>query len=38
MSPADRKVVHDTVVSIDGVSSSSQGEEPNRFVVISPAG
>ena len=38
MSPADRKVVHDTVVSIDGVSSSSQGEEPHRFVVISPAG
>ena len=38
MSPADRKVVHDTVVSIDGVSSSSQGEEPYRFVVISPAG
>jgi spoIIIJ-associated protein len=38
MSPADRKVVHDTVVSIDGVSSSSQGEEPRRFVVIFPAG
>ncbi len=37
MSPADRKVVHDTVVTIDGVTSSSQGEEPNRFVVISPA-
>lgn len=38
MSPADRKVVHDTVVEIDGVVSSSQGEEPNRFVVIAPAG
>lgn len=37
MSPADRKVVHDTVVSIDGVESSSRGEEPNRFVVVSPA-
>ncbi|MGH8989860.1 MAG: protein jag [Acidimicrobiales bacterium] len=37
MSPADRKVVHDTVVTIEGVVSSSQGEEPHRFVVISPA-
>ncbi len=37
MSAADRKVVHDTVVAIDGVTSSSQGEEPRRFVVISPA-
>lgn len=36
MSPADRKVVHDTVVGIEGVTSSSNGEEPNRFVVISP--
>jgi spoIIIJ-associated protein len=38
MSPADRKVVHDTVVEIEGVSSSSQGEEPHRFVVIAPGG
>jgi spoIIIJ-associated protein len=37
MSAADRKVVHDTVVTIEGVVSSSQGEEPRRFVVISPA-
>ncbi len=36
MSAADRKVVHDAVVGIDGVVSSSQGEEPHRFVVISP--
>jgi spoIIIJ-associated protein len=38
MSAADRKVVHDTVVGIEGVASSSQGEEPHRFVVVSPAG
>lgn len=38
MSAADRKVVHDTVVTIDGVTSSSRGEEPSRFVVVSPAG
>ena len=37
MSPADRKTVHDTANTIDGVSTSSQGEEPNRRVVIRPA-
>lgn len=36
MSAADRKVVHDAVVGIDGVTSSSEGEEPRRYVVISP--
>ncbi len=37
MSAADRKVVHDAIAEIDGVVSSSQGEEPYRFVVVSPA-
>lgn len=36
MSAADRKVVHDAVAEIEGVVSSSQGEEPYRFVVVSP--
>ncbi len=36
MPPADRKVVHDTVNTIDGVITSSEGEEPRRRVVISP--
>ena len=36
MPPADRKVVHDTVNTIDGVATSSEGEEPRRRVVISP--
>jgi spoIIIJ-associated protein len=36
MSPADRKVVHDTVNGIDGVTTTSEGEEPNRRVVIMP--
>ena len=36
MPPADRKVVHDTVNSIDGASTSSEGEEPRRRVVIQP--
>ena len=34
MSPPDRKVVHDTVNEIDGVSHVSEGEEPRRRVVI----
>jgi spoIIIJ-associated protein len=37
MSPADRKVVHDTVNEIDGVVTRSDGTEPTRYVVISPA-
>ena len=36
MPPADRKVVHDTANSIDGVTTSSEGEEPRRRVVIQP--
>jgi spoIIIJ-associated protein len=34
MSPADRKVVHDTVNEIDGVETRSEGTEPSRYVVI----
>lgn len=37
MSPPDRKVVHDAVNEIDGVTTESQGEEPRRRVVITPA-
>jgi spoIIIJ-associated protein len=38
MPPPDRKVVHDTVNEIEGVATRSEGEEPNRRVVIVPAG
>ena len=38
MSPADRKVVHDTVNEIDGVETRSEGTEPTRYVVIQPGG
>jgi spoIIIJ-associated protein len=38
MSPADRKVVHDTINEIEGVVTRSEGEDPARYVVISPAG
>lgn len=37
MNPPDRKVVHDAVNEIDGVTTESQGEEPRRRVIITPA-
>ena len=36
MNPADRKVVHDAIAEIDGVRSFSEGEDPERSVVIAP--
>jgi spoIIIJ-associated protein len=36
MPPADRKVVHDAVNEVPGVTTASEGEEPNRRVVILP--
>lgn len=38
MGGADRKVVHDTIADEDGVETESQGEDPNRRVIIVPAG
>jgi spoIIIJ-associated protein len=37
MSAADRKVVHDTINDIEGLSTRSEGEEPRRYIVISPS-
>jgi spoIIIJ-associated protein len=37
MSSIDRKIVHDTISTIDGVSTISEGEEPRRRVVVLPA-
>ena len=34
MSPFERKVVHDAVTTVHGVSSESEGEEPRRQVVV----
>jgi spoIIIJ-associated protein len=34
MNPFERKVVHDAISAIDGVYSESEGEEPNRRVVV----
>jgi spoIIIJ-associated protein len=36
MNPFERKVVHDVVASVAGVRSESEGEEPNRRVVVLP--
>jgi len=36
MAPPDRKVVHDTVNDIDGVTTVSEGEDSRRRVVILP--
>ncbi len=36
MSPPDRKIVHDAVNEIDGVHTSSEGEDRRRHVVILP--
>lgn len=36
MNSADRKVVHDIVGTLDGVSTLSEGEDPRRRVVIVP--
>ncbi len=36
MSAADRKVVHDAVAELAGVLTSSEGEDPRRYVVIRP--
>ncbi|MCI5802546.1 MAG: RNA-binding cell elongation regulator Jag/EloR [Oscillospiraceae bacterium] len=35
MNPYERRIIHATVQGIEGVTSSSIGEEPNRRVVIS---
>jgi spoIIIJ-associated protein len=34
MNPYERKLVHDAVAAVSGVDSASNGEEPNRFVVV----
>jgi len=37
MASADRKVVHDTLADIDGVTTRSRGEDPYRQIVVEPA-
>lgn len=33
----ERRIIHQALVEIDGISTYSEGEEPNRCVVIAPA-
>lgn len=37
MSSADRKIVHDALSVIDGIGTRSEGDDPYRRVVITPA-
>lgn len=37
MTPFERKIVHDAVAMVDGVRSESEGEEPQRRVVVFPS-
>jgi spoIIIJ-associated protein len=37
MPSADRKVIHDVLATVDGVASHSEGDDPYRRVVVTPA-
>jgi spoIIIJ-associated protein len=37
MTPFERKIVHDAVADLDGVYSESDGDEPQRCVVVFPS-
>jgi spoIIIJ-associated protein len=36
MTASERKIVHQRLQELDGVETSSDGREPNRFVVVTP--
>lgn len=37
MSSADRKIIHDTLATVEGIATRSEGDDPYRRVVIAPA-
>jgi spoIIIJ-associated protein len=37
MTAVERKVVHERLKDVEGIETSSEGTEPNRYVVVSPA-
>ncbi len=37
MASPDRKVIHDVLSTEEGVTTASQGEDPNRRVIVSPS-
>ena len=36
MDALERKIAHDAVAEIDGVTTESRGEDPDRHVVVLP--
>ena len=38
MSPAERRIVHSYLQAVNGVTTHSEGVEPNRCVVVTPEG
>jgi spoIIIJ-associated protein len=36
MSPTERKIVHDHLVERAGIETFSEGEEPERCVIVAP--
>jgi spoIIIJ-associated protein len=36
MTPFERKIVHDAVAGVSGVETESEGDEPERYIVIRP--
>lgn len=36
MTAPDRKIVHDTVNEVEGVRTTSEGDEPRRYIVVAP--
>lgn len=38
MTPAERKIVHTALQDLGGVETSSEGDDPNRYVVVFPTG
>lgn len=37
LSPLERRIVHTALVGVEGVRTYSEGEEPDRYIIISPA-
>ena len=37
MNPYERRIIHATLSEIEGVSTVSEGKEPNRYIVVVPA-
>ena len=37
LSPLERRIVHQALMEIPGVRTYSEGEDPDRYVIISPA-